>query len=299
MRILVTGAAGFIGGNLIPALVGHEVTGTLLTKGANHPGVKLVYADLATELGWRWAIEASKPEVVFMAAGVTGGSGVKDPLTFVNDNVLMHVHGFRACLEAGVRRVIVLSSTTGYPNGPEPMREEDYFDGELHPAYFNPGHTRRFIERLGAMYPSLEVVYVRVAGVYGPGDNFDPQTSHVIPATVRKAVERQDPFVIWGDGSNVREALYIDDFVAGLVACIGWSPGAYNFGTGRGYTIDGIVRICCIHAGYTPRKSYDLTKPVQIGTRLLNCDKANALGWSPKVTMIDGLKKTVDWYASR
>lgn len=301
MKILVTGAAGFIGGNLVPALVaaGHEVTGTVYTNAGNHPGVKYTEADLTARACWRTALDCADPEVVFMCAGVTGGSGKyeKDPLSFVTDNLLMHAQGFRACNERMVRRVVVLSSTTGYPDSPEPMREEDYFTGELHPAYFNPGHTRRFIERLGAMYPQIEVVYVRVAGTYGPGDNYDPVTSHVIPATIRKVAERQNPLVIWGDGTNVREALYIDDFVEGLMACIDAPMGAYNFGTRAGYTINGIVNMCCIHAGYRPRIEHDLTKPVQIAQRTLNVDKAKTvLGWTAKVPMLEGLRRTLEWY---
>jgi GDP-L-fucose synthase len=100
---------------------------------------------------------------------------------------------FAACKAAGVKKVICLSSSTGYPDTEEEMREDDYFTGELHGAYFNPGHTRRFIERLGAMYASdFDTVFLRPSVVYGPGDDYNVVTSHVIPALVRKVAERQN-----------------------------------------------------------------------------------------------------------
>jgi GDP-L-fucose synthase len=233
-----------------------------------------------------------------MCAGKTGGSGL-DPLHFVTDNALMALQMYRSCVEHGVKRIVYLSSTTGYPDWPIPVKETDYFEGELHPAYFNPGHTKRFIERLGAMWAAkIETVFVRVAGVYGAGSDFDPRTSHVIEATVRKVVERQDPLVIWGDGEAVRDALYIDDLVNALLKCAEWPAGAYNFGTGVGMSVNAMVDNLCGYAGCSPRIVHDLTKPKMIGIRALDCNKAWSLGWHAKVSMAEGLRITYDKYCS-
>ena len=287
MRTLIAGASGFIGGSLAFRL-----------PGAVDVVMGRAHADLTTAEGWAYALQC-KPELVYMCAGKTGGSGL-DPLHFVTDNVLMAAHMYRACAEAGVKRIVYLSSTTGYPDSSDPMREEDYFAGELHPAYFNPGHTKRFIERMGAMWAHrVETVFIRVGGVYGPGGDFDPVSSHVIEATIRKVAERQDPITVWGTGLNVRDAVYIDDLVAALIACKDWPAGAYNFATGDPMSVNDILHTLLAHADHQPRIERDLTKPEMLAARLLNCDKAHALGWKAKVGMREGIIKTFEWFKAQ
>lgn len=302
MKILVCGGAGFIGQPLVRALVaeGHEVTATLHSKDPQPvEGVKYTEADLAARGCWRTAIECAEPELIYMAAGKTGGSGLV-PLHFVTDNAVMHLHLFRAAREFGVRRVIAMSSTTGYPESFLPMREQDYFHGEPHAAYFNPGHTRRFIERLASMYPELETVFVRCAGAYGPGDDFEPRSSHVIAATVRKVAERQDPLTVWGDGKAVREGTYIDDLVRALTLCMNAPAGAYNVGPGHALSVKQMLGILLGHAGHDPIIRHDLSKPAMLAARRLDATKARkVLNWSAAVSMEVGLCNTLDWYASR
>lgn len=307
-RALVCGGAGFIGEAIKHALVAqgqHEVTATLHTADPEQYDVTVRYpeCDLTSRVGWRQAMETAQPDTIFMCAGVTGGSGkfALDPLSFVHDNLVMHALMFKAAAEHGVKRIVALSSTTGYPHSPFAMRETEYHTGALYPAYFNPGHTRRFIERLSEMYADkIETVWMRVSNCYGPGDNFDPVTSHVIAATVRKVAERQDPIIIWGDGTNVRDAVYIDDVVTAALLCETAPPGAYNFAEGYGMSVTAIAHQLAAHAMYEPHLEYDLTRPAQIPTRLLDTTKARTvLGWQPTVMMRDGLRKTLDWYESR
>src|SRR5678816_4519374 len=124
-------------------------------------------------------------DTIYLCAGRTGGVGrmAKDPFSFVYPNVRIHMNVFEAASKAGVRRVVCVGSTTGYPNSPEAMKEEQYLEGDLHPAYFVPGNTHRFIKRLAMMHKNLETVFFRPSNVYGPRNNFDPQNSHVIEAT--------------------------------------------------------------------------------------------------------------------
>lgn len=304
MKILVCGGTGFIGSALTRNLQtrGHEVTATMNSRDPDPKveGVKYTEADLTVRGTWNTALGCAQPEVVYMCAGKTGGSGL-DPLHFVTDNALMALNMFRSCAEFGVRKIIAMSSTTGYRDTGIPMAEEDYFNGEPHPAYFNPGHTRRFIERLAEMWAhKLETVFVRCAGGYGPGDDFDPTSSHVIAATVRKVAERQDPFKVWGNGENVREGVYIDDLVDALYRCLYAPAGAYNIGLGKGLSVNQIIALLCQSANFSPRIEYDFTKPQMLGTRLLDCAKAKKiLGWEPTVSMAEGLRRTLFWYENR
>lgn len=301
MRVLCAGSAGFIGQHLVRALVkqGHEVTATLHAREPEEKDVRVQYvqADLTVRAGWHRALEAAKPEIVYMVAGKTGGSGL-NPLHFVTDNAIMALHMFAFCAGHHVKRIVAMSSTTGYPDIPA-AKEDEYFIGDPHPAYFNPGHTRRFIERLAAMYPAIETVFLRCPGAYGPGDDFDPQSSHVIAATVRKVAERQDPITVWGDGSAVRDAVYIDDLVDALLRAADWRSGAYNLGFGFGMTVNQMLDTLLAAAKYTPVIQWDETKPTMIKSRLLDCNKAWSQGWHAQVPMREGLRRTLEWYEAQ
>lgn len=239
-------------------------------------------------------------ETVYLCAGRTGGVGRmnSDPMSFVYPNVKIHMNVFEACEKAGVRRVVCVGSTTGYPNSPEAMKEEQYLEGELHPAYFVPGNAHRFIKRLGLMQ-KFETVFFRPSNVYGPGNNFDPGTSHVIEATVRKVSERQDPFVIWGTGEEVRDAIYIDDLAEALTYGETCPPGDYNVGSGEEMSVNQIVDVLLGHAGFRPDIQHDLSKPTAIPARRVDCTRLKELGWKPKVSMNEGLKRTFDWFQTQ
>lgn len=292
MTILVTGSGGFIGGALFRKL--------------QNDGEDVIPSTHRFDLTNRRDCDdvVRGFDTVYICAGVTGGSGLiaSDPLSLVTPNLLIHAHMFAACKAAGVKKVVALSSTTGYPNTDAPVSEEDYFLGDPHPSYFNPGHTRRFIELLGIMYlEDLDVTFLRPSVVYGPGDNFDPATSHVIPALVRKVAERQNPITIWGDGSNWRDAVYIDDVVRALILAKDAPAGAYNIATGEGMTVLDMALHLAKCAGIFPiTVNHDMSKPSMLKKRVLNIEKAKrVLGWEPGVRMHDGLRRTLEWYESR
>jgi GDP-L-fucose synthase len=203
---------------------------------------------------------------------------------------------FEAAVKAGVRRVVCVGSTTGYPDTGLPVTEDQYLEGDLHPAYFVPGNAHRFIKRLAMMEKRLETVFFRPSNVYGPGNNFDPKNSHVIEATVRKVAEKQNPFVIWGTGDEIRDAIYIDDLAEAIALGADCPPGDYNVGSGEELSVNQIADVLMGHAVFLPTIHHDLSKPTAIPARRVDCTKLKALGWSPKVGMADGLKRTYEWY---
>lgn len=240
-------------------------------------------------------------ETVFLTAGRTGGVGrmSSDPMSFVYPNVKIHMNVFEACAKAGVKRVVCAGSTTGYPNSGDAMTEDQYLEGDLHPAYFVPGNAHRFIKRLAMMQKDLEVVFFRPSNVYGPGNSFDPQNSHVIEATVRKVAEKQNPFVIWGTGNEVRDAIYIDDLAEAMTYGATCPPGDYNVGSGQEMSVNQIADTLFGHAGFRPDIEHDLSKPTAIPARRVDCTKLRALGWLPKVSMEEGLARTYDWFQTQ
>lgn len=294
MRAVVVGADGFIG---------RAVFDRLREKGINARGVSTSSSgprlDICSSHEVAGIIQGA--DTVYLCAGRTGGVGrmARDPLSFVLPNVRIQMNVMEACLKAGVRRLVTGQSITGYPDTPEPVREDDYGRGELHPAYYVPGNTWRFVDKLASMFAPLEVVFVRPSNVYGPRNDFDPQTSHVIEATVRKVHERQNPFVVWGDGSEKRDPTYIDDLAEAMTLCMDCPPGAYNIGTGQSVSVAEMVGMLCKYEGFAPEIRYDASKPTAIPARYLDCSKArDVLGWTPKVGIEEGLQRTLDWYTA-
>ena len=293
-KILTLGSAGFIGRALCDKLDEH---------GIPYKGIACSSEWLRLDQSAAWLErELVGVDTVYIAAGRTGGVGrmARDPLSFVLPNVRIQMNVMEACIKAGVRRVISGQSITGYPDTMLPVEEDEYQSGTLHPAYFVPGNTWRFVGRFAEMVSRashLEVVFLRPSNVYGPRNDFDPQTSHVIEATVRKVYERQDPFIVWGNGEEKRDPTYIDDLAEALVQAREWPAGAYNIGTGQSVSVKDMVGVLLAHANFAPEVRYDSTKPTAIPTRYLDCNKARAMGWQPKVSIEEGLVRTFDWYA--
>ena len=292
MTRIVLGSMGFIGEALYDRLKAKGIDAyPIPTSGGSEYSLDKDYE-------WLYPL-IENVDVLYLCAGSTGGVGrmANDPLSFVYPNVRIHMNVFEACAKMGVKRVVVLNSTTGYPDSSDPMHEDQYLTGEPHPAYYGPGNAHRFIYRLAKLFPKVEFVFFRPSNVYGPGNNFDPQTSHVIEATVRKVAERQEPFVIWSDGKATRDAIYIDDLVEAMT--YDCPPGAYNIGTGEEMSVVQMVNVLFDHADFHPEIQFDLTKPSAIPARRVDISKALSFGWTPKVSMTEGLQRTFDYYIGR
>src|SRR5208282_3010492 len=184
-----------------------------------HDGqIETVPADLTREEDCRKV--ARGMQYVFHAAGAVSAAGVtaSNPMSAITTNLILTAQSLQAAWMEGVERFQVFSSSTGYPAADHPIKEEEMWTGPTYPAYFGYGWMRRYLERISEFVASkspMKIALVRPTAVYGRWDNFDPAASHVIPALVRRAVEKQDPYVVWGTGDEVRDFLHITDLVRG------------------------------------------------------------------------------------
>lgn len=309
-RILVAGGSGFIGSNLVARLVrrGCRVRATYRRPIAQSPRepVEWMRADLTRPEDCARAVR--DVDVVFQCAASTSGAAVivQRPLVHVTPNVVMNALLFEAAHAAGARRLVYLSSAAAYPPaGDRPVAEDEMFTGEPYPTYYPAAAMKRFAETLCEMYahrirPSLSTVVVRPSNVYGPYDKFDPERSHVTAALVRKVADRTEPIEVWGTGEDVRDLVYIDDFLDGLLlaAEVDQDFFAVNVGSGSGVSVREILsQLLEIDGRPNAPVRYDPSKPTTIPVLRVDVTRAREmLGFRPQVPLAEGLRRTLQWY---
>lgn len=310
-RILVCGGAGFIGTNLILALLdaNAKVKATYHVKKPqlSDTRVKFIKADLTKSNDCQLVVR--DVDYVFMCAANSSGAAViqKTPLVHVTPNVIMNAQIMEAAHKAKVKKFLFISSNTVYPPFAHPVRENEVFKGDPFDKYFPVAWMKRFGEIMCQMYtekikdPMISVV-IRPANTYGPYDDFEPETSHVIPALVRKVVEKNDPVEVWGDGKDVKDLIYIEDLVGGILLAMAkvkkFMP--LNIATGKSVSVNKLLKtiIKLEGAGYL-RLKYNKSAPTMIRRRMLDISLAKkTLGFEAVTTLGDGLKQTISWYKS-
>jgi GDP-L-fucose synthase len=309
-RVLVAGAAGFVGANLAQRLasLGARVRGTVHRKEPVilDENIEYVRCDLLQMEDCRKVV--SGMDYVFMCAANTSGAAViaSTPLVHVTPNIIMNAQMLEAAYFAKVQKFVWLSSNAAYPpTGNRPVKEEEMFSGDPYDTYFGVGWMKRYTEILCRLYSEklknpMKTVVLRPSNIYGPYDDFDFATSHVMAATIRKVVERHQPVKIWGSGEDIRDLIYIDDFVDALILAAEkldvFEP--VNIGLGKGYSIKEILQIALEADGYKDaRIEYDAAKPSMIPVRLLDLKKSEEkLGFKAGIDVREGIQKTIQWY---
>jgi GDP-L-fucose synthase len=300
-RVLVTGGSGFVGSRLVTRL---RDLGAAVTAPA-HESYDLVDGDrvraLYEELG-------PFDLVVHLAAKVGGiGANREHPGSFFYDNLMMGVQLMHEAYAHHVPKFVALGTVCAYPkHTPVPFREESLWDGYPEETNAPYGLAKKMMLVQSQGYREeygFNSIFLLPVNLYGPGDNFDPATSHVIPALIRKCLEAlergDDEIVVWGDGTASREFLYVDDVVEGiLLAAQAYdSSEPVNLGSSNEITIRELVEIIAREVGFTGRIVWDTTKPNGQPRRKLDVSRAEAaFGFRSSTTFEDGLRRTIEWY---
>jgi GDP-L-fucose synthase len=300
---LVTGGTGLIGRHIVRFLceAGAQVRSVSLDKFHVHPAAEHVYGDL-TDFGFCQAV-TSDMDYVFHVAGIKGSIEVtkRRPASFFVPLLMMNTNVLEACRINEVRKVVYTSSIGAYPSA-EVFRETDEAEKEA-PMDMFPGWAKRMaelqIQAYRIQYGLNNFAIVRPCNVYGPGDNFDPHNAMVIPSLMYRIAHGEDPVVIWGDGSAIRDFAYSEDVAEGVILALYHGTGSrfVNLGSGKGYTIRELVETLCSFINFTYQ--FDSTKPSGFPKRVMDISLARKmLGYTPTTSLRDGLKKTWEWYVN-
>ena len=264
--------------------------------------IECVRADLRDEQACRSV--CSDADYVFMFAGIlsTASLVARDPVGHIVDNVAMTTHMLHAAYESGVKTFVWLSSSTGYPQQDAPLTEDDMFHGDPPRGYFAVGWYSRYIEKLAQHYAQhvpnpLQIVMLRPTTIYGEHESFDLSECHMLPALVRKVVERMEPIEVWGDGNQMRDLIYADDVMTACLLAMGRGEPyqVYNVGAGVQYSVNELLQAIIKLDGYTDaRVQHKIDRPTAPARRELDLARSQSvLGFQPQTSIETGIGRMI------
>lgn len=300
-RVVVTGGTGFLG---------RVVCRKLAERGCQNLGVPTHQKyDLSTENGVQRMYADFQPEIVIHLAAEVGGIGAnrEHPGRFFYKNMAMGLHLIEHARTNRVQKFVQAGTVCAYPKfTPVPFREEDIWNGYPEETNAPYGIAKKALFVMLDAYRreyGLDSAVVVPVNLYGPGDNFDPKSSHVIPALIRKCVEARNShetaMTCWGTGSASREFLYVDDAAEGILRAteVMNDPTPINLGTGREISIRHLVELIAKHTGFRGEIRWDASKPDGQPRRCLDTSRArDLLNWSAQTDFEEGLRQTIHWY---
>jgi GDP-L-fucose synthase len=300
-RVCVTGGAGFLGSYILEGLK---------QRGARDVYVPLIEeVDLVQQRDILTVLDRANPDVVLHLAAHVGGIGANrmHPAEFFYDNLMMGVQLMHECWKRGIEKFVALGTVCAYPKfTPVPFREEDLWNGYPEETNAPYGLAKKMMLVQSQSYRQqygFNSIFLVPVNMYGPRDNFNLQTSHVIPALIRKCVEAREQgraeVVLWGDGSPTREFIFARDAAEGILLAAEHynASDPVNLGSGREMSIRDLAALIARLTGFTGRFVWDTNQPNGQPRRALDTSKAEALfGFRARTSFEEGLRETVDWY---
>ena len=307
-KVYVAGNTGLVGSAIVRMLHMKGYTNILSTPSSHF--------DLRRQDDVERFFKNNEPEYVYLAAAKVGGIGAnKDyPGHFIYDNLMIQSNIIHAARKFGVKKLLFLGSSCIYPKMCEqPIKEEYLMTGPLEPT--NDAYAIAKIAGIKMCQAyrkqyGFNAISLMPTNLYGPNDNFDLESSHVLPALIRKFHDGKDkigydmggsyeyPVTLWGDGSAMREFLHVDDLAEACFTCMKDydSPEPINVGTGTDVTIKELAQTISSVVGFTGEIMWDKSKPNGTPRKVLNIEKIKSLGWEPKISLKDGIESTYEWY---
>lgn len=300
-RICVTGGAGFLGSFIQQALA---------ERGAQHVFVPLIDEyDLVDPLDIQRMLDASRPEIIIHLAALAGGIGANRarPADFFYINLMMGVQLMHEAWKRGISKFVAIGTVCAYPKfTPIPFREANLWDGYPEETNAPYGLAKKMLLVQAQAYRQqygFDAIYLLPVNLYGPRDNFNLETSHVIPALVRKCIEAQErgdtQVVLWGDGSPTREFLFAGDAADGILTATEFYNGSepVNIGSGQEISIKELSELIARLTGYQGKLVWDTSKPNGQPRRALDTSRAvEYFGWKARTNFEEGLRQTIEWY---
>lgn len=297
-RVWVAGHKGMVGGAIVRRLAEEDCE--VLTVDRNAVDLK----DQASVRAW---MADAKPDAVFLAAAKVGGILANDsfPADFLYENLMIEANVIEAAHRVGVEKLLFLGSSCIYPKlAPQPIAEDALLTGPLEPTnewYAIAKIAGIKLAQAFRVQHGDDFISAMPTNLYGPGDNFDLDSSHVVPALIRKAHEAKasdKTMVVWGSGSPLREFLFVEDCADACVFLMKTysDAGHVNVGSGEDLSILDLARLVCDVVGYDGPIDRDLSKPDGTPRKLMDVDKLKALGWTAQTPLREGLEASYQWF---